>query len=191
MIYFRDGGAPVPDNARPSGGNMKRLAWTAVVVSAMLGGCGADEHSDLKAELAALSKDLRGRVEPLPQVKPYEPVPYAAASGGDPFDPSRLGHRPIVISDPPQIPRPREPLEAFPLESIRMVGTIAQKNEVFAVLKAGPNVYRVRTGNYLGQNFGVITEIGDGRLSLRELVQDASGEWVEREASLQVADAGR
>src|SRR5215813_9335084 len=130
------------------GGTMKRFAWTVVVVSAALGGCGAEEHSDLKAELAALSKDMRGRVESLPQVKPYEPVPYAAEGMGDPFDPTRLGGKPPVSDPPPRIVRPKEPLEDFPLESIRMVGTITQKSEVFAFLKAGPNVYRVRKGNY-------------------------------------------
>ncbi|HET8765395.1 MAG TPA: pilus assembly protein PilP, partial [Rhodanobacter sp.] len=69
--------------------------------------------------------------------------------------------------------------------------TITQKNETFALVKAGPNLYRVRKGNYMGQNFGVITEIDEAQISLKELVQDSTGDWVERMSSLQLVEAKR
>jgi type IV pilus assembly protein PilP len=147
-----------------------------------LAGCGGEEHSDLKQELNQLTKDLRGRVDPLPQVKPYEPVPYTAEGQIDPFRPERFEE---------QKKRPPEPLEAYPLESIQMLGTITQKKETFALVKAGPNLYRVRKGNYLGQNFGVITAIDEAQISLKELVQDSTGDWVERMSSLQLVEAKR
>ena len=157
--------------------------------------CGSEEHSDLKEELNQLTKDLRGRVDPLPQVKPYEPVPYTAEGQIDPFRPERIevaqAGRASTASTAlieEQKRRPPEPLEAFPLESISMLGTITQNQETFALVKAGPNLYRVRKGNYMGQNFGVITGIDEVQISLKELIQEGSGEWVERASALQLQE---
>jgi type IV pilus assembly protein PilP len=87
--------------------------------------------------------------------------------------------------------RPPEPLEAFPLEAIQMLGTITQNKETFALVRAGPNLYRVKKGNYMGQNFGVITAVDEAQISLKELVQDSTGDWVERVSSLQLVEARR
>jgi type IV pilus assembly protein PilP len=174
-----------------------RLA--GILAAAMLAvSCGGEEHGDLKQELASLTKDLRGRVDPLPQVRPYEPVPYTAEGQIDPFRPERIevaaargaaSASTALIEE--QKKRPPEPLEAFPLESIQMLGTITQNKETFALVKAGPNLYRVRKGNYMGQNFGVITAIDEAQISLKELIQDSSGDWVERTSSLQLVEAKR
>lgn len=161
----------------------------------LLAGCGGEQHSDLKQELVQLTKDLRGRVEPLPQVKPYEPVPYKAEGEVDPFRPERIIVAAAGGTGPtpgggrkPDLDRPKEPLEAFPLESIQMVGTLSQKKETFALVKAGTNLYRVKRGNYMGQNFGLIVAIDESQVSLKELVQDSGGEWVERTSSLQLQE---
>jgi type IV pilus assembly protein PilP len=160
----------------------------------LLAGCGGEQHSDLKQELQQLTKDLRGRVEPLPQVRPYEPVPYKAEGEVDPFRPERInvaqagGAAPAGGGRKPDLDRPKEPLEAFPLESIQMVGTLSQKKETFALVKAGTNLYRVKRGNYMGQNFGLIVAIDESQVSLKELVQDSGGEWVERTSSLQLQE---
>jgi type IV pilus assembly protein PilP len=179
-------------SARPT------LAGVAIATAVALGGCGPDEHGDLKEELNQLTKDLRGRVDPLPQVRPYEPVPYTAEGQIDPFRPERIevaqGRGAASASTSlieEQKKRPPEPLEAFPLESIQMLGTITQAKETFALVKAGPNLYRVKKGNYMGQNFGVITEIDEAQISLKELVQDSTGDWVERMSSLQLVEARR
>jgi type IV pilus assembly protein PilP len=142
------------------------------------------------------TKDFRGRVDPLPQVRPYEPVPYTAEELVDPFRPERIevalaAGRGVGSTLAPDEKRPKEPLEAFPLESIQMLGTITQSKQVFALVKAGPNLYRVRKGNYMGQNFGVITQIDEYQIDLKELVQDSGGEWVERASSLQLVEAQR
>jgi type IV pilus assembly protein PilP len=176
---------------------MSRLGLPAVVVlAALVAGCVGEEHRDLKQELAQLTRDLRGRVDPLPQVRPYEPVPYSAEGLVDPFRPERVeiaqaGGSTASSRLAPDEKRPKEPLEAFPLETIHMVGTLTQKNETYALVKAGPNLYRVRRGNYLGQNFGVITAIDEEQITLRELVQDGSGEWMERSSALQLLEAKR
>ena len=174
---------------------MRAALGVTLAAAALLAACGGEEHRALQQELAELTKDVRGRVEPLPQVKPYEPVPYQAESQVDPFRPERID---VAKSGPaptgaraPDPNRPKEPLEAFPLDSIQMLGTITQSRETFALVKAGTNLYRVKKGNYMGQNFGVITGIDDVQISLKELVQDAGGEWVERSSTLQLVEAKR
>lgn len=171
-------------------------ARTALAVAgiALLASCGGEEQSELRQELAAMTKDLRGKVDPLPQVKSYEPVPYKGESMLDPFVPGR-----IVVAQAstggggggvqPDLNRPKEPLEAFPLEAIRMVGTLSQNKDMFALVRAGANLFRVKTGNYMGQNFGVIMGIEEAQIRLKEVVQDSGGDWVERSTSLQMQEA--
>ena len=170
--------------------------WAAAVAGAMLlAACGGEEQSELRQELAALTKDLRGKVDPLPQVKSYEPVPYKGESMLDPFVPTR-----IVVAQAasggagsgggvqPDLNRPKEPLEAFPLEQIQMVGTLSQNRDMYALVRAGANLFRVKKGNYMGQNFGVIMVIEEGQVNLKEVVQDSGGDWVERSTSLQMVE---
>lgn len=175
---------------------MKKLAIFISLLA--LGACGGDENRDLKQELAQATKDFRGRVDPLPQVKPYEPVPYTAEGQVDPFRPERIDvgqARGSTASNDKRLEQERarlkEPLEAFPLESIQMLGTLTQNKETFALVKAGPNLYRVRKGNYMGQNFGVVTGIDESQISLKELIQDSGGEWVERDSALQLVETKR
>jgi len=176
------------------------IARTALIIAALaVAACGREEHGDLKHELAQLTKDFRGRVDPLPQVKPYEPVPYTAEGQVDPFRPERIDVAAQRALTPnitnaridKERDRPKEPLEAFALESIQMMGTITQHKETFGLVKAGPNLYRVRKGNYMGQNFGVITGIDEAQISLKELIQDGVGEWVERASNLQLLETKR
>jgi type IV pilus assembly protein PilP len=165
----------------------------AVAGAALLVACGGEEQSELKQELAAMTKDLRGKVDPLPQVKSYEPVPYKGESMVDPFVPGR-----IVVAQAstggggggvqPDLNRPKEPLEAFPLESLQMVGTLSQNQDMYALVRAGANLFRVKKGNYMGQNFGVITGIEEGQISLKEVVQDSGGDWVERSTAVQMVE---
>ena len=174
-----------------------RGAWTVFAISGivLLASCGGEEQSELRQELTAMTKDLRGKVNPLPQVKSYEPVPYKGESMLDPFVPGR-----IVVAQAstgggggvqPDLNRPKEPLEAFPLESIQMVGTLSQSQDMYALVRAGTNLFRVKKGNYMGQNFGVILGIEEGQISLKEVVQDSGGDWVERSTSLQMQEGRR
>ena len=172
----------------------------AIVTAALfLVACGGDEHQDLKEELKVLTKDLRGRIEPLPVVKPYEPVPYKAFDQPDPFGSAKIelaiaaAAKNKVGTNAPDTTRAREPLEAYPLESLKMVGTLSQKGVSYALVRAAANLYRVKAGNYLGQNFGIITGITDNQIDIKELVQDAAGDWAERKIALQIleTDAGK
>jgi type IV pilus assembly protein PilP len=171
---------------------MRKLVVLAGV--ALLCGCGGEEQGELRQELAAMTKDLRGKVDPLPQVRSYEAVPYKGESMLDPFVPGR-----IVVAQAagiggggggvqPDLNRPKEPLESFPLEGLQMVGTLAQNKDTYALVRAGTNLFRVKKGNYMGQNFGVITAIDEGQISLKEVVQDSGGDWVERSTTLQMSE---
>ncbi|HLX80356.1 MAG TPA: pilus assembly protein PilP [Burkholderiales bacterium] len=169
----------------------------AIAAAALLVACGGEEQSELRQELAAMTKDLRGRVDPLPQVKSYEPVPYKGEGMLDPFVPGR-----IVVAQAtagggggggvqPDLNRPKEPLEAYPLEALQMVGTLSQNKDMYALVKAGSNLFRVKKGNYMGQNFGVITGIEEGQISLKEVVQDSGGDWVERSSAVQMVEGNK
>jgi type IV pilus assembly protein PilP len=170
-------------------------AILVVALGALLAACTGEEFGDLKAELKDKTKDLRGRIEPLPVVKPYEPVPYKAFDQTDPFSSAKIELVTKSASSgggglKPDLNRPKEPLEAYPLESLKMVGVLQQKKANFGLVKADTGLYRVKVGNYLGQNFGVITTITDSQIQLRELIQDAVGDWTERQSTLQLLEAG-
>lgn len=172
---------------------MKRIA--IILAALAIAGCDSGEQQELRSELSDLTKDLRGRVEALPVVKPYEPVPYTAYDLADPFGPAKIvlatrgGGQAGGSGMRPDLNRPKEPLEAFPLETLKMVGTLEQGKRVFGLVKADAGLFRVRAGNYLGQNFGVITKITMGEITLRELIQDAGGDWSERESTLLLQEA--
>jgi len=135
-------------------------------------------------------KGVKGKLDPLPQVKPYEPFTYNAFDLADPFKPRKIEPVKSGGALAPDLNRRKEPLEAFPLETLQMVGTLQRGRSTFALVRTtDKDIYQVRVGNYLGQNFGVIIGISDSEIRLKELVQDGSGDWTERSSTLQLAEA--
>ncbi|TRZ66559.1 MAG: pilus assembly protein PilP [Rhodocyclaceae bacterium] len=167
---------------------------TVVLASLVLGACSTDEHQDLKQWMKDATKDMKGRVKPLPEVKPFPIVSYEAAEMTDPFNPVKIGpdKKPDGAGSgggiKPDFNRFREPLEGYPLESLKMVGLIQKAKMLNAIIKADKTVHLVKIGNYMGQNFGMITQITDTEVQLRELVQDSAGDWVERPGTLQLQE---
>jgi type IV pilus assembly protein PilP len=163
---------------------------TSAGLMVLLASCGSDGMGDLKQFIADSGKDLRGKVDPLPQVKPYEPVSYNAFELQDPFKPRKLQAKSGKGGGlQPDFNRPREVLESYPLENLKLVGVMEQ-NRVFHALIKTPdnNLHRVKAGNYAGQNFGMITAISDNEVALSELVQDSAGDWSERKSTLQIVE---
>lgn len=168
-----------------------RTALGSIILLVVLAGCGSGEFEDLNRFVEDSKQGLRGRVEPLPEVKQFEPFAYNAFDLPDPFRPRQLGKAQAAGSGPaPDINRRKEALEAYPLESLKMVGTLERKQVRHALIKTpDKNLYRIRVGNYMGQNFGIITAISDSAVTLREVIQDpGSGGWSERTASLQLLE---
>lgn len=162
---------------------MKRLILLAPL---LLMGC-SPEQEDMKTWMAREEAGMRGQVKPLPEIKPFAQVDYDAYSLMEPFDSEKF----VSAEPPPQAAgvrpnteRQREPLEAFPLESLKMVGALMRGGVSHALVDASGAVYQVQTGNYMGQNFGVVVGISETEIKLKELVEDLNGDWVERTTEL-------
>ena len=166
---------------------MMRKYLIPLFACALLSACGGEKHSDLRQFVKDSDNLPRGRIPPLPEVQQYVPVEYAAYDLTDPFKPRKIEPpkgAAIAGGVQPDVNRRREPLEAYPLEALKMVGILKQKG-YFALVKAPDNnLFQVKSGNYLGQNFGRITEISDTAIKLREIVQDSNGNWEEKDQTL-------
>jgi len=162
---------------------MKRLL--VPIALAVLASC-SSEIDELKTFVRDSEKGLPRRIDPLPAVKPFEPFAYEGFDLPDPFKPRKLtapkegGGGGLA----PDLNRRKEPLEAFPLEQLKMVGTLSQGKDTYAIVRADKTLYRVKKGNYMGQNFGLITEVTEGEIKLKEIVQDSAGDWAERQSVL-------
>ena len=168
---------------------MKRWLTIAAGAVVALAGCGGESHQDLRAWMAAQGAGVKGKLDPLPQVKPYEPFTYNAFDLPDPFKPRKIEPAKGGSKLAPDLNRRKEPLESFPLESLQMVGTLQRGKNTYALVRTtDKDVYQIKVGNYMGQNFGVVVEINDGEVRLKELVQDGAGDWTERSSTLQLAE---
>ncbi|MGD8476536.1 MAG: pilus assembly protein PilP [Burkholderiales bacterium] len=172
---------------------MRRIAITmACCTSILLHGCSSGEFEDLNRFVEESKQGLRGRVEPLPEIKQFEPFAYNAFDLPDPFKPRQLEVAGVAANSglAPDQTRRKETLEAFPLESLKMVGTLERRRVRYALIKTPDNnLYKAKVGNYMGQNFGIITAVSETVVTLKEVVQDpANGGWSERSASLQLQE---
>lgn len=172
---------------------MSRITlFSCLLASLLLSACSSDEHQDVKEWMKDASKDIKGRVLPLPEIKPFPIVSYDATDLLNPFSPSKFEPDKKTEGSgggiKPNFNRFKEPLEAYPLESLKMVGLLKQGKMTNAIIRADNKAYLVKIGNYLGQNFGMIVDITDSEVQLKELVQDSSGDWVERPSALQLQE---
>jgi type IV pilus assembly protein PilP len=157
-----------------------------------LAGCGDRHLDDVKKFVKDSDKLPQGRIPPLPEVKPYEAFTYDAYDLIDPFKPRKIVPPKAVAGAggiQPDFSRRKEPLEAYPLENLKMVGTLQQQKIMHALVRTPDNsLFRVRAGNYMGQNFGRIVGINDTTIALKEIVQDSNGNWEEKDQALQLAE---
>jgi len=175
-----------------TGRSAKRIGWAAAAVAtAILAGCGSDKV-ELQQWMEQQRREVKPSVEPLSPPKKFNPEPYASANGVEPFSQQKLT---VALKQEARQPnsmlaaefnRRKEPLEAFPLDSMTMVGSVNKKGRNFALLRVDNLLYQVKTGDYLGQNYGKIVSITETDVTLREIVQDAAGEWIERPGALQL-----
>ena len=173
---------------------MRPAVLIALASLGLLAGCGPSSHKDLQDWMAEQGKGVRGKLDPLPQIKPYEPFAYADFDLPDPFKPRKIepvkGAETATNKLAPDLNRRKEPLEAYPLEGLSMVGTLEKGKTRYALVKTPErDIYQVRQGNHMGQNFGVVVGITDTDIKLKELMQDGSGDWSERSSTLNLLQA--
>lgn len=169
-----------------------------LLAALMLTACAGDEHQDVKEWMREASKDLKGNVPPLPELKPFPIVSYGSADLVDPFRASKVVPEKAAAAGgkSPDFDRPREPLEAYPLESLKLVGTMmpgtGNTKTPYALIQSGDGLNYIVVGNHLGQNFGVVTAITANEVQIKETVKDPTGQsadWVDRPASLYLEGA--
>lgn len=176
---------------------MSRAATSGLLALALaLAGCSNDQD-ELRQWMEQQRREIKPSVTPLQAPKKFDPQPYNVAESVDPFSTQKLT---VALKQEARQPnsllaaelnRRKEPLEAYPLDSMSMVGSVNKLGQPFALLKVDTLLYQVKVGDYLGQNYGRITRIGETEIALREIVQDAAGEWIERPATLQLQERAR
>jgi type IV pilus assembly protein PilP len=144
----------------------------------------SSKDSELEQFIADTKKEPGGRVEPLPELKPYESYAYESSNKRSPFMPGGSGAS-SADGLRPDSRRNREFLEQFSLDTLRMVGTLRLSERTYGLIKTKDGlVHRVLPGNYLGQADGRVTEISPSKISVVEIVPDGLGGYTERPASL-------
>lgn len=165
-----------------------RVICTAVFTSFMVAGCSGGP-SDLQKWIADTKKKPGGRVQALPEVKPYETFIYGASAMRSPFQPQGPSAAGANASLRPSSRRNREFLEGFSLDTLKMVGTFKVAGNFYGLVQSRDGlVHKVQTGNYLGQNDGKVTDISGARITLVEIIPDGLGGYIERPASLALND---
>lgn len=171
----------------------RRILWVAGLSLPLLAGCARD-NSDLDSFILEVKSRKSSTVEPIPQMQPYEPFAYNRKGDRAPFEPFKRLAPSQTAAVPsnalqPDFSRNREPLESYPLGSLRLHGTLETTRAKFALIQAPDGVvHRVTFGDHMGQNFGKIIDITDAEVTLDEIVPDGFGGYVKRPARVAVSD---
>ncbi len=177
--------------------NPAPLALAAVLAAVTaLAGCTAD-NEELRSWMEQQRREAKPNVKPLQPPKKFDPQPYLASQAVEPFSNQKLS---VAIKQEAKQPnsllaaemnRRKEPLEAYPLDSMAMVGSVNKQGQPYALLRVDNLLYQVKVGDYLGQNYGRVMKIAETEIVLRELVMDAGGEMIERPTTLQLQERAR
>lgn len=178
-----------------------RLSACALLSAILIvSGCSASGEDELQDWMKEQRNAAKPRIEPIPEPSKFSPRAYNQAGSIEPFsnlkltqalkrDSNQTSSNAALIA--PELSRRKEPLEALPLDSVSMVGSLIKEGSPVALVKVDNLIYQVRVGNHLGQNYGLITRVTETGISLREIVQDAAGEWIERTAALQLLEGSK
>jgi type IV pilus assembly protein PilP len=163
----------------------------AAIVAVSLSACGG-ANNDLRAYIDEVKARPGGRIDPLPPVEPAPTFAYEPGTRRSPFQPDvpqrRLSNDPNAVEGPDRN-RPREFLEQFPLDTLRMVGTLADRRASFGLVQTSDGlVHRVTVGNHMGQNYGRVVSISDSEIQLVEIISDGLGGYLERPAAIGLSD---
>jgi type IV pilus assembly protein PilP len=175
-------------------------ALGAVALALLVAGCSQSGQEELQAWMNEQRAQTRPKVQPIPEPKKFAPQAYTQERVTDPFSNQKLtqafkressqstSNAGLVA---PELVRRKEPLEAYPLDTMAMVGSLLKAGNPVALVRVDNLLHQVRPGNYLGQNYGRVVKVGETEVMLREIVQDAAGEWIERTATLQLQERSK
>lgn len=175
----------------------KLIPWCLVLT---LAACSGSNDSELRQWMAEQKRLTQPNIAPISAPKQFKPETYGQVSEIEPFSMQKLTQalkkesaqsaaNTALIA--PELKRPKEALESYPLDTMTLVGSLIKAGQPVALVKVENLLYQVRPGNYLGQNYGRVTKISETEMTLREIVQDAIGEWVERTATLQLQERSK
>jgi type IV pilus assembly protein PilP len=173
-----------------------------VLVASLIGltACIGEDQQDTRQWMIEQRNATKPSVQPIPEPKKFTPTPYGNDLSIEPFSNQKLAQalkreasqataNAALIA--PELNRRKEVLEGYPLDAMAMVGTMLPKGVPVALVRVDKLLYQVRVGNYLGQNYGKVVKLSETELVLREIVQDAAGEWIERQANLQLQEVSK
>jgi type IV pilus assembly protein PilP len=167
------------------------VPFTAITI---LAGCGDGGLQEVRDWMAEVRSQTPVSVSKVSEPKKFVPFSYSAKDELDPYNPAKLSVALAKLQAnasgglKPDLDRRKEPLESYPLDSIKMVGTLEKPGLSYALLQVDKVVFQAKVGNYIGQNFGMITRITDTEVEIKEIVRDPSGEWTERKAKLELQE---
>ncbi|WP_426191817.1 pilus assembly protein PilP [Massilia sp. DWR3-1-1] len=174
---------------------MRPIRLCVLAAALLLAGCGASNVHEVQTWMDQVKRDTKVSVKPIAEPKTFIPFAYMARESLDPFTPNKLLAELARVADTnvdrlkPDMARRKEVLENYPLDTLSMVGTMQKAGVNYALLQLDRQVYQVRAGQRIGQNFGTIIAVGESAVSIKEVVQDAGGEWVERLAKLELQES--
>lgn len=172
--------------------------WPALGLMVLLiTGCANSGQDDLTVWMQKERDSINPSVQPIPPPTKFEPFDYGSSGLLEPFSSEKLASilrsgQAVAVGTSAlieaELNRRKQPLEVFPLDTMVMVGSLIRKGKLVALVKVDQLLYQVSPGSYLGQNYGRVMKISESELALREIVQDAAGEWIERPAALQLQE---
>ena len=175
---------------------MSKLSLLILVAAPLLlAGCGDSDVQEVRQWMRQVDASAHVAVQPLTEPKTFIPFAYASNDAVDPFSPNKLlaelakAERSGGGGLKPDLDRRKEVLESFPLDAVKMVGTIQKGGVNYALLQVDKSVYQAQSGQHVGQNFGLITSVTEGAVNIKEIVQDATGDWVERMSKLELQES--
>jgi type IV pilus assembly protein PilP len=177
-----------------------RRAGACAALIVVLAGCTSSDDEELRQWMTEQRAQTKPQVQPIAEPKKFTPQAYTQEAAIDPFsnqkltqalkrDSAQASANAALVA--PELARRKEPLESFPLDAMTMVGSLMKQGQPVALIKVDNLLYQVKAGNYLGQTYGRIKKVGETEVSLREIVQDAGGEWIERTAKLELQERAK
>lgn len=177
---------------------LHKLIWVGVLV--VLSACSSSSDDELRQWMTEQKSQTHPKVSPITEPKQFKPETYTQVTAVEPFsnqkltqalrrDATQTESNAALIA--PELARRKEALEAFPLDAMALVGSLTKAGQPVGLVKVENLLYQVRPGNYLGQNYGRVMKISETEITLREIVQDAVGEWIERNATLQLQERSK